>query len=149
VALPRLAFEVSEGLQNQPTTRRLDHQNLPYGKNNKGKGVQHMLSIFQWLKSRRVKSILKVTVVDNVEPSHSDEVIEICLEGLDIRYWNWFKVDLCCDVIQRSAPRVKDVILYSSGNNAALKGWSSPSGLAKLEEVCIIIPKCFDNYILM
>lgn len=95
-----------------------------------------MCDIFRWLKNEcGVSSVLKVTVIDDGENCHSDEAIEACMEGLEVRSWNWYRVDLCCDVILNSASRVKDVALYSSGNNAVLKGWSSPSGLAKLKNV--------------
>jgi hypothetical protein len=103
----------------------------------KGKGIQNMCPIFTWLKSCNVKSVLTVTVVDNVEPSHSDEAIEACMSKLDVQFWNWYKIDLCCDVILNSAKSAKDVTLYSSGNNAVLVGWSSPAGLPKLEEVSL------------
>ena len=106
-----------------------------------------MCIVFNWLKKHRVKSVIKVSVVDDVEPSHSDEAIELCLgptrsadgmkkiEGLDVRIWNWFKMDLCVDVIVASAPNVRDVTLYSSGNNAVLVGWSSSAGLPRLKGV--------------
>lgn len=104
----------------------------------KGKGLRHMCAIFQWLKQCGVKSVLDVTVIDDVEPSHSDEAIEACVNGLDVRVWNWYKADLCCDVLLKSAARVKDVTLYSSGNNAIMAGWLSSEGLAKLDEVSIL-----------
>ncbi|KAK1252160.1 hypothetical protein MKX08_003347 [Trichoderma sp. CBMAI-0020] len=120
IALPRLVVDNDEDQGDHPSKL-------------KGRGIQYMNSIFHWLKRRHVKSVLKVTVIDNVEPSHSDETIEECLKGLDVRIWNWYKMDLCCDVIFQSAPEVKDVTLYSSGNNATLMGWSSPEGIPKLK----------------
>jgi len=87
------------------------------------------------LEARGVRSVLKVTVIDDVEPSHSDQFIKECLDRLNVRIWNWYKVDLCCDVILTSTKNARDVKLYSSGSNAVLKGWSSPEGLAKLKEV--------------
>jgi hypothetical protein len=84
-----------------------------------------------------VKSVLTVTVVDDMEPSHSDEAIEACMEDLNVQFWNWYKIDLCSDVIFNSAKYAKDVTLYSSGNNAVLLGWSSSAGLARLERVSL------------
>ncbi|KAK4222100.1 hypothetical protein QBC38DRAFT_504306, partial [Podospora fimiseda] len=137
VALPRLLFEADEGLgliesnlERSPRNKGQDQAN----KSNKGKGLQYMYPIFRWLKDQGVKSVLKVTVIDDVEPSHSDQVIEECLNELNVRTWNWYKVDLCCDVILKSASNARDVTLYSSGNNAVLKGWSSPEGLPKLKQ---------------
>lgn len=94
-----------------------------------------MCPIFEWLEKQHVKSVLKVAVIDDMQPSHSDKAIEKCLSGFDIRVWNWYKVDVCSSVILRSAKHVRDVTLYSSGNNAVLMGWSSPGGLPKLAEV--------------
>lgn len=98
-----------------------------------------MYSIFKWLERNHVDSILEVTVVDNAEPYHSDEVIEACLYRFDVRVWNWYKVDLCCQVILNAARNVTDVTLYSSGNNAVLTGWSSSSGLAMLPKVRALV----------
>lgn len=94
-----------------------------------------MTTIFNWLKLENVRTVLKVTVFDDKEPSHSDEAIEACMEGLNVRNWNWRKMDLCSDVILYSAPKVTHVTLYSSGNNAVLVGWSSCMGLPQLKRV--------------
>ena len=94
-----------------------------------------MYTVFRWLKKHHVKSVLKVSVVDDAEPSHSDEAIELCLSGLNVRIWNWYKVDLSCDVIVNTAPNTRDVTLYSSGSNAILIGWSSSAGLPQLKQV--------------
>jgi hypothetical protein len=80
-------------------------------------------------------------VIDDVEPSHSDAAIESCLQGFDIETWNWKKFDICSEVIYNSAPNVKEVILYSSGNNAVLLGWSSSAGLNKLRKVSVLYLK--------
>lgn len=93
-----------------------------------------MCAIFKWLNKCHVKKVLKVTVIDNQEPSHSDEAIEECVSGLDVRTWNWYKTDLCSEILQ-CVPNVRDVTLYSSGSNAVLLGWSSSAGLAQLKQV--------------
>ena len=97
--------------------------------------------IFRWLRNLHVRAIIKVTVIDDVEPSHSDAAIENCLQGFDIETWNWKKFDICSEVIYNSAPNVKEVILYSSGNNAVLLGWSSSAGLNKLRKVSVLYLK--------
>lgn len=94
-----------------------------------------MYPIFKWLARQHVKTVLKVAVIDDAYPSHSDKAIERCLSRFDIRVWNWYKVDLSCSVILKAAKHVRDVTLYSSGNNAVLMGWSSPEGLLKLQDV--------------
>ncbi|KAI1110437.1 hypothetical protein F5Y14DRAFT_363061 [Nemania sp. NC0429] len=128
VALPQLAFEADEESRHVESSASST-------KTNKGKGLHHMCPIFKWLKACNVEGILEVTVVDHGDVSHSDEAIEICVDQLDVRVWNWYKVDLSCDVIIKKAPRAREVNLYSSGNNAVLMGWSSEDGLARLTEL--------------
>ncbi|KAH9241117.1 hypothetical protein K456DRAFT_1920901 [Colletotrichum gloeosporioides 23] len=103
-----------------------------------------MCDIFRWLKTCGVKSVAKVIVMDMGKKPHSDEAIEASMKGLDVRTWQWYKMDLCTNVIWESAPRAEDVSLCWSGNNAVLMGWSSPAGLTKLKEVN---PGCFQAQI--
>ncbi|KFA70874.1 hypothetical protein S40288_09923 [Stachybotrys chartarum IBT 40288] len=140
VALPRLSVlddttyrepSVSDGQSTVATSTATTTTGVMTAES-KGRGLEHMCRMFKWLKKRGVTSIVKVTVIDDVEPSHSDEAIEQCLGKLDVRVWDWFKFDLCSDVIVSSANNVSQVTLYSSGNNAVLNGWSSPRGLASL-----------------
>lgn len=92
--------------------------------------------IFNWLRDNHVKKILKVIVIDDgPELSHTDRAIEIALKGLEIEVWDWKKLDLCTEVILKTAPNVRDVSLYSSGNNAVMMGWSSTDGLGKFPNV--------------
>ncbi|PTB47926.1 hypothetical protein M431DRAFT_501633 [Trichoderma harzianum CBS 226.95] len=93
-----------------------------------------MVKVFDWLREKGVKKILSIIVIDSTEPSHSDGAIEAALgitpsKMFGIETWDWKKLDINCDVISRCAPNVKEVSLYSSGNNAVLMGWSSGSGL--------------------
>ncbi len=92
--------------------------------------------VFGWLRDQRnVKTILRVIVDDLQEPAHSDESIETSLKGLNVEHWDWRKTDLCVEVIHAVAPRARVVNLYWSGNNAVLRGWGEPEGLAKLEKL--------------
>ncbi|KAK4225133.1 hypothetical protein QBC38DRAFT_457589 [Podospora fimiseda] len=125
VALPRLS------IRKDDIKTENGHKSLVTG--SKPKGLRDMETVFQWMRDSKVQSILKVAVVDDVEPSHSEESIENCVENFDVRIWNWYKLDLCCSVITRKAPRARDVTLYWSGNNAVLMGWGSPAGLPSLK----------------
>ncbi|KAF7586103.1 hypothetical protein BBP40_009452 [Aspergillus hancockii] len=93
----------------------------------KGKDVQHMCSIFRWLRERHVKSILQVTMIDNQEPPHSDQAIQACLRQLDVPVWNWYKPDLCSEVNFNVPPRVREVTRYSSRNNVVVSRLGSPN----------------------
>lgn len=77
-----------------------------------------------------MRKIVKVMVVDDGNPAHLDSVIEEALRGLEVEVWDWKKIDLCTDVIAESSDKVREISLYSSGNNAVLMGWASPGGLA-------------------
>ncbi|KAH0593254.1 hypothetical protein MHUMG1_08976 [Metarhizium humberi] len=74
----------------------------------------------------QVKKIIKVTVIDYGEQCHSDPAIEEALKGFDVEVWDWGKVDLRSDVILDCASSVREISLYSSGNGAAVMGWSDP-----------------------
>ncbi|KAI0440206.1 subtilisin-like protein [Xylaria telfairii] len=97
--------------------------------------------IFWWLRDAvKVNGVLNV-VVDDMEPvgsatiSHSDEAIVHCLQGLQVRSWNWKRLDISSEVICRAAPAVEEVYLYCSGNNAILRSWSDTQGLALLKKL--------------
>lgn len=93
-------------------------------------------NIFDMLRHKKgVEQILKLTVLDNIEMPCSDEIIEYCLEGFDIRYLNWRKLDLCPEVILAKAPNLAELTLHASGNNAVLRGWASHGGLCRLDKV--------------
>jgi len=68
-------------------------------------------------------------VVDDRDRPHADAAIVEALYGFKVEEWDWKRVDLCSDVIHESAPTVKEVSLYCSGNNAVLMGWASAEGL--------------------
>ncbi|RWA08804.1 hypothetical protein EKO27_g6306 [Xylaria grammica] len=137
VALPRLSIQDDKDLQ-QYLDMEIDNENnekeIAEIVGSKGKGLTNLYPIFRWLRLLDVRSIVKVTVIDDVEPSHSDAAIEACLEGFNIEKWNWKKFDICSNVILKAAPNVQDVILYSSSNNAVLLGWASSMGLCKLKK---------------
>lgn len=84
-----------------------------------------MEEIFQWLRDNGVKKILTAIVLDNIEPSHSDAAIENSLKDFKVEVWDWKKLDLNSDVIANSTNgAVREISLYSSGNNAVLMGVS-------------------------
>ncbi|KAH6851065.1 peptidase S8/S53 domain-containing protein [Chaetomium sp. MPI-CAGE-AT-0009] len=122
VAIPRLTIETSE---SRPGFRTMK---VPNSANT------DLVPVFDWLRSRGVKKILKLTVVDDQEPSHTDSSIERALRGFDVEIWDWKQADLNSDVIYYVAPRARVIHLYSTGNNAVLMGWASPYGLPKFDE---------------
>ncbi|KAH8654473.1 hypothetical protein BGZ60DRAFT_532842 [Tricladium varicosporioides] len=97
-----------------------------------GRGRSDMVFLFNFLRNKRVKRIIRVIVDDTLEPAHSDESIEKALGGLKVEIWDWRKIDLCTETIVTAAPEVREVSLYWSGNNAVLRGWSEVGGLNML-----------------
>lgn len=91
--------------------------------------------MFDRLRKKGVKTILKIFIDDSSMPAHSDEAIEDALKSMDVEVWDWNKTDLCTEVIYKVAPKAREVHLYWSGNNAVLRGWSEEGGLKKLRSL--------------
>lgn len=100
-----------------------------------GDGRRDLCYIFDRLRKKGVKTILKVIIDDSVSPAHSDEAIEDALKFMDVEIWDWKRIDLCSEVIFRVASKAREVNLYWSGNNAVLRGWSEEGGLKRLREL--------------
>jgi hypothetical protein len=124
VALPSLKLE------RRPTFSKSKKSQPP-----DGKGRNDMIFLFNFLRNKSVKRVIRVIVDDTLEPSHSDEAIETALGGLKVEIWDWKKVDLCTETIVTAAPDAREVCLYWSGNNAVLRGWSEPGGLNQLKKL--------------
>lgn len=60
------------------------------------------------------------------------------LYGFKVEEWDWKKMDICSDVIHESSPAVREVSLYSSGNNAVLMGWASEEGLGNRKKFPLV-----------
>jgi hypothetical protein len=99
------------------------------------KGRNDMVFFFDFLRRKGVRRVIHVLVEDTQYPFHSDEAIEKALGGLKVEIWDWKKPDLCIDTILIAAADVREVYLYWSGNNAILRSWSEPGGLALLKKL--------------
>ncbi|PHH90671.1 hypothetical protein CDD83_2965 [Cordyceps sp. RAO-2017] len=97
--------------------------------------MKHVINVFQELRDQNVERILKVIIRDNSHKPCTDEIIESCLSGFDVRYLDWNKPDLCPDVVLAAAPNVVELTLYSSGNTAVLPAWAASNGLCNLNLV--------------
>lgn len=93
--------------------------------------------VFERLRRRGVKDILKVEVDDIIQYPHSDEAIVRCLRDFNVRDLNWAKLDLSSTVINKAAKGVQNLTLQCSGREAVLLGWSCDDGLVKLEDVSL------------
>ncbi|GAB1195667.1 hypothetical protein APSETT444_004929 [Aspergillus pseudonomiae] len=90
--------------------------------------------IFNVLWEKGVKKIIKISVDDDEDLPHSDEVIET-LGKFGIEEWDWRRKDLCSSVILKAAQNSRKVFLCSTGNKAVLRSWSAPDGLNYLKKV--------------
>ncbi|ETR99348.1 hypothetical protein M419DRAFT_45849, partial [Trichoderma reesei RUT C-30] len=97
-----------------------------------------LTKIFKMLKQQGVKRILKVTIKDNSKRPCSDQVIQQCLAGFDVRYLDWNKPDLSVSIICASCPKIAELTLYSSGRRAVLESWASNTGLCRLRQVGLL-----------
>lgn len=111
------------------------HEKLKKEEELDGMGRKDLKAVFGWLRSSGVEKIIRVKVQDIPEPSHSDEIIEDALRGFGVEILDWVKYDLCSNTILEAAPDVREVHLYSSGNNAVLHAWSGIDGLKQLKKV--------------
>lgn len=132
VDLPRLSVEstneVSPLSNTQSRTRNSRQQSDGIVRRSFGE-------VFDWLYKHGVRKIIRIAVEDDEDTPHSDELIEKTLQRFDVEVWDWKKFDLCSETILEAAPNVKDLSLYSSGNKAVLRSWSSEDGLKELQSV--------------
>lgn len=97
-----------------------------------------MVILFEWLRSKGVKRIIRVIVDDLRKPAHSDEDIENALSGFEVEILNWRRLDLCPMTISKVSTSLREVHLQWSGRNAVLRGWSEPEGLAKTRSLELV-----------
>ncbi|TGO47460.1 hypothetical protein BOTNAR_0524g00070 [Botryotinia narcissicola] len=145
VALPKLAIEAHKSKGENKRLRRIltfswqvksytDLINFDSLSTGKQRGLNDLKQVFDWLRYLGVKSIIKVMVIDDGDPSHADSAIEGALCGFKVEIWDWKKIDICSDVIANSTNIVKDVSLYCSGNKSVQMGWTSPHGFLNSEK---------------
>lgn len=113
-----------EGRPRKPATKR---------------GRSDMIDLFTWLvEDKQVKKIIKVIVNDLQDPAHTDENIFNALHGFGVEELHWMKTDLDPDTIYEINKDMREVYLCWSGSNVALKGWSEPGGLPRLQKLTTI-----------
>ncbi|KAM0415654.1 hypothetical protein ACHAPT_013404 [Fusarium lateritium] len=105
VAIPKLNVQVNRSGERSGGRRSAKPD---------GAGRRDLCYIFDRLRKKGVKAILKVFIDDSSMPAHSDEAIEDAL---------------------KVAPKAREVHLYWSDNNAVLRGWSEEGGLKKLRSL--------------
>jgi hypothetical protein len=97
----------------------------------KGTGRRDFDHIFDILRQKGVKKVMKLFVDDDDVCPHSDEVIEN-LKTFKIEVFHWKKMDLSSVVLKSAAAHARTLYLFSSGNHSVLRDWSSCDGLNQL-----------------
>ncbi|KAI0538330.1 hypothetical protein GGR58DRAFT_308969 [Xylaria digitata] len=85
---------------------------------------------------------MRLEVDEDITYPHGDDDIVKELERFQIEELDWRKTDMCSTILQRAAPKLRTVYLYSSGNNAVLRSWSAEDGLPalrKLEKIFVSV----------
>ncbi|KAK0655666.1 hypothetical protein B0T16DRAFT_451309 [Cercophora newfieldiana] len=110
-----------------------------YGALEKAPGRFDMLFFFHWLREeKKVKRILKVIVEDCEQPPHSDQAIELCLDGFGVETLDWSKPDLDPDTVCKASSDLGELVLHWNGNNAVLRAWSDPEIRQQLSNLSMI-----------
>ena len=94
-----------------------------------------MKILFEFLRKKKVRRIVRLIVADRDKIAHSDEAVEIALRGFEVEIWDWQKFDICTETIASAAPDVEEIHLYWSGNNAVLRGWSDEEVIERMKEL--------------
>jgi len=91
-----------------------------------------------------------ISVVDEEFPAHEDKAIVQCLQRFDVEKWNWQRFDICSEVIRDAAHQtVQHITLYSYGNRAVLKGWSTVGGFGDVRVFPEVSPSDFVHCIII
>ncbi|KAL8918039.1 MAG: hypothetical protein Q9172_005576 [Xanthocarpia lactea] len=117
--------------ESEEDLRRL----TPEGKINRWASMQtNLTDVFKWLKDEKnVKGIMRLVVRDRGPILCSDETVEKCLVGLEVRCLDWDRPDMCTDTLLLT-PDLVQVDLYWSGLKAVLSSWVETNGLRKLQK---------------
>lgn len=67
-------------------------------------GRRDMEFFFDWLHSKGVQRILKLTVEEKVGTAHSDEAIKTALQHVVVEHLDWQKVDSKCTSSETDTP---------------------------------------------
>ncbi|KAI1109570.1 hypothetical protein F5Y14DRAFT_444621 [Nemania sp. NC0429] len=106
---------------------------------------QDMLTLFKWLKDKKVTNIIKVVVDDHRDPFHSDKAIIDALKQFSIEIVDWSKPDLDPETIQAACKDVRELHLSWSGLNGMLLAWGGTDGLASLPNLTDIYLRQISN----
>ncbi|KAH8892234.1 subtilisin-like protein [Thozetella sp. PMI_491] len=110
-----------------------------------GLGRTCLTILFDWLRKKGVKKILKVIVDDSIADDnldllrpgvpHTDDAIEQALHPFHVEMLDWRKPDMCPQMIRSASDELRELWLTWGGNNTILRAWSAQDGLPLLEKL--------------
>ena len=124
-----MAFPNLQIKKNTPRSQKGKHVNRD------SSGRDDMTVLFEFLREKQVKRIIRVIVADRDRDAHSDVAVEIALSCFNVEIWDWQKFDICTETIASAAPDAQEIHLYWSGKNAVLWGWSDREVLKRMKEL--------------
>ena len=140
VVLPNFNFRSQENSEEAKlsvctarggTKQRADESpRISGGPPNSGRYRKDYLAVFDWLRRKGVRRIIRVVVDDTGVPFHADETIENALEGFEVEIWDWKRDHVPISVIAKSSSDVREVSLYYSGDVDSLEEWQRDGGFA-------------------
>jgi hypothetical protein len=90
--------------------------------------------VLKWLREvKKVTTIVELNVPDSYIHPHSEETIENAIAQFDVQILNWRRLDVSVECVKVAARQVRSLSLYSSGNWAAIRHWTSSKGICELE----------------
>ncbi|KAI1288067.1 hypothetical protein F5Y03DRAFT_401844 [Xylaria venustula] len=93
---------------------------------------EDILTLFKWLKDKKVTNIIKVVIDDHKAPFHSDKAIIEAMKHFNIEIVDWSKPDMCPKTIMAACQHIRELHLSWSGLNGMLLAWGGTDGLANL-----------------
>lgn len=82
--------------------------------------------VFEWLRAKNVRTVLRLSVLDRLHCPHSDDDVQMCVSGFGVTVLNWRKLDLYLGNLyptQNERAHLRELHLSSSGKRAVLDHW--------------------------
>jgi hypothetical protein len=95
-----------------------------------------VFKILDWLKEKKVTTIIKLKVPDRLINAHDDMKMAEWVNYFNVKILDWKVLDLSISVLKKDTKqRLEELHLYSSGNRAVINHWFSAEGISSLTNV--------------
>lgn len=87
----------------------------------------------KWLREdKHVEKIVELNVLDRLDEPHDEERIATEAKLLGVEVLNWRCLDLSIPVLEPLKDTLRELHLYCSGKNIAIRHWLSSEGVKRL-----------------